>query len=103
MDGEKIGSRNQDGKTVNLKSLIIGQEPDAIHFKKFDIRQTFKGTLTCHNIWDKVLSPDDVQEIAADCRSAQGNVFSWNELKHYMHGDIRLEYQPLLGRTVYNT
>ena len=83
---------------INLDgtAFVIGQDQDAI-FGGFQSHQSFKGSLTCYNVWDKVLSPYEVEQLAADCRSDQGSVFAWDDLKSHIKGEIQLESLPLTG------
>ena len=59
-------------------SFMIGQEPDAFR-GGFDELQAFRGNMTEMNMWDYVLSDQEIKKIGTCMGRAQGNVFSWKK------------------------
>ncbi|XP_043924020.1 neuronal pentraxin-1 isoform X2 [Protopterus annectens] len=59
--------------------LILGQEQDTLG-GGFDATQAFVGELAHFNIWDKVLTPGEVYNLATcSTKAIAGNVISWSE------------------------
>ncbi|XP_002732784.2 uncharacterized protein LOC100378260 [Saccoglossus kowalevskii] len=56
--------------------LILGQEQDSLG-GGFDVTQAFVGELSLFNLWDRVLTSDEIGANFADCIGA-GNVYSWD-------------------------
>ena len=57
----------KDGKYVSLTGggrLIVGQEQDTLG-GSFDETQSLSGSVTGLEVWSKVISPEDIQELAS--------------------------------------
>ena len=98
IDGTKIGSPGHKRKVISLSNLalVIGQDQDTF-FGGYNVASSFKGSLFCYNIWNKVLSLEKIQRLAIDRRLEQGNEVTWNELKLRGSRDIKLESTPMLS------
>ncbi|XP_014703803.3 C-reactive protein [Equus asinus] len=72
-------------------SIILGQEQDSFA-GGFDKGQSFVGDIGDVNMWDFVLSPDEINNVY------QGSVFSpnvidWQELKYKAYGEVFIKPQ----------
>ena len=81
-DGEvkEEGTNFKRGHTITQGgSLVLGQEQDSVG-GGYDADQSFKGTLLNVNLWDKVLSPTEIEEMSTSCLLNEwnaGNVYKW--------------------------
>ncbi|XP_044182013.1 neuronal pentraxin-1 isoform X2 [Acropora millepora] len=84
------GSRLKTGyKTKTDGILIIGQEQDAFG-GRFDSNQNYIGELTGLNIWDRVLSPNEITNMSKSCHLGEGNVKKWSDFKVGIRGNVRV-------------
>jgi len=70
------------GKTLIGKGVIvIGQDQDS-YKGGYDPDQTFQGKLTKMNMWNKVLSADEIKAMqnSSVCASENGNIVQWSDL-----------------------
>ncbi|XP_007251249.2 neuronal pentraxin-2b [Astyanax mexicanus] len=78
-DGQKLGSGENLAPWHPIKPdgvLILGQEQDMVG-GRFDATQAFVGELSHFNIWDRVLRPIDISNIANCSSYMPGNVVAW--------------------------
>ena len=88
-DGEEIkeGSDFAKGQIiVPTGILILGQDQDS-YGGGFETKNAFVGDLSQVNMWDRVLSGDDISGMSKGCHSEDGNVFKWSDFKSGVHGD----------------
>ena len=66
----------------NQAAFTIGQDPDFSDVKgNYNKQESFFGNITELNLWDKVLTPDQIQTFA-NCKDFQkGNLIAWEEVK----------------------
>ncbi|XP_044182063.1 neuronal pentraxin receptor-like [Acropora millepora] len=84
------GSRFKTGyKTKTDGILIIGQEQDAFG-GRFDSNQNYIGELTGLNIWNRVLSPNEIANMSKSCHLGEGNVKKWSDFKVGIRGNVRV-------------
>ncbi|XP_043535392.1 neuronal pentraxin-2-like isoform X1 [Chiloscyllium plagiosum] len=57
-------------------TLVLGQEQD-VAGGSFDATQAFVGELAEFNVWDRILTPVEIQSIANCSTSSMGNIISW--------------------------
>jgi len=70
---------------LEMASFIIGQEPDAFN-GKFSVAQLFNGEVSELNLWDTILSDDDVLALG-HCKSfLKGNILPWQKNWIVNHG-----------------
>ena len=82
------GSRFKTGyKTKTDGILIIGQEQDAFG-GRFDSNQNYIGELTGLNIWNRVLSPNEIANMSKSCHLGEGNVKKWSDFKVGIRGNV---------------
>ncbi|XP_071767954.1 neuronal pentraxin-2b [Centroberyx gerrardi] len=78
-DGEKLGTGDNLAAWHPIKPggvIILGQEQDVVG-GRFDAGQAFVGELSQVNIWDRVLKPVEIQNMANCTAYIPGNVVSW--------------------------
>ncbi|XP_029437477.1 serum amyloid P-component-like [Rhinatrema bivittatum] len=79
------------GYSVKAQPIIIlGQEQDS-YGGGFDINQSFVGEITDVNMWDSVLSPNDVQLALANVNWLVGNIISWKSQSYKSKGDVIIQ------------
>ena len=65
---------------------IIGQEQDTVG-GGFDPGQAFVGELTELHVWDRVLSPAEIKDLASSCASnMKGNYIAYSDFE--IKGDV---------------
>ncbi|XP_037669396.1 C-reactive protein-like [Choloepus didactylus] len=67
-------------------SIILGQEQDSFG-GKFDEEQSFVGDIGDVNMWDFVLSPDEINFVYAG-GTFSPNVLDWQTLKYEVFGEV---------------
>nr|XP_056722128.1 neuronal pentraxin-2 [Euleptes europaea] len=78
-DGEKLGTGDNLAPWHPIKPggvLILGQEQDTVG-GRFDATQAFVGEMSQFNIWDRVLKPEDIMNIANCSANMPGNIIPW--------------------------
>ncbi|KAL4624563.1 neuronal pentraxin-2 isoform X1, partial [Arapaima gigas] len=78
-DGEKLGSGENLAPWHPIKPggvIILGQEQDTVG-GRFDATQAFVGEITHFNIWDRILRPVDIMNMANCSSYMPGNVVPW--------------------------
>ncbi|KAK7881004.1 hypothetical protein WMY93_030593 [Mugilogobius chulae] len=66
--------------------IVLGQEQDS-HGGKFDTNQCFVGMISDLQMWDRVLTPDQIQNY----NTANGSFISWASLEYYKTSRILVE------------
>ncbi|XP_078093838.1 C-reactive protein-like isoform X3 [Mustelus asterias] len=84
----KVGSRG--GIVRAGGSVILGQEQDSVG-GGFDINQSFVGEITDVNMWDHVLSANEIKAISQDCQSAEGNIIDWTTVSYTAIGNVHVK------------
>ncbi|KAM8921484.1 C-reactive protein-like [Pelodytes ibericus] len=69
-------------------SIILGQEQDTFE-GGFDAAQSFVGEISDVNMWDYVLTPEDIQKVLANDNN--GNIISWSSLTYVSKGDVLIQ------------
>ena len=82
-NGEVIEERSvynlkdvESGDSVSKSMFIIGQEPDILE-GGYDPAQLFNGEISEMNMWDEVLSHDQVRALANCSSTLLGNILPW--------------------------
>ena len=73
-----------------VASLILGQEPDVFN-GKFSVSQLFNGDLSELNLWDTLLSDDDILALGHCKSSLKGNILPWEKYWIRNHGALMTE------------
>ncbi|XP_071325755.1 serum amyloid P-component-like [Trachinotus anak] len=92
LDG-KPSSRKfiSSGSNINGPIIIVlGQDQDS-HGGGFDSKQSFVGMMSDVHMWDKVLSPCEIQNYMDDLNFTSGNVLNWGELSFQIMGKVLIE------------
>ncbi|XP_072543610.1 sushi, von Willebrand factor type A, EGF and pentraxin domain-containing protein 1 isoform X2 [Salminus brasiliensis] len=91
------GSPSDGGKGLSIGSkipgggaLVLGQDQDQ-RGEGFNPVESFVGSLSQLNIWDYVLSPQQIRSLASSCPSdlQRGNVFAWPDFLHGVTGRVK--------------
>ncbi|XP_071325754.1 female protein-like isoform X2 [Trachinotus anak] len=92
LDG-KPSSRKfiSSGSNINGPNImVLGQEQDS-HGGGFDSKQSFVGMMSDVHMWDKVLSPCEIQNYMDDLNFTSGNVLNWGALDFQIIGKVLIE------------
>ncbi|XP_038639850.1 neuronal pentraxin-2-like isoform X3 [Scyliorhinus canicula] len=87
-DGKQRGSGENLAPWHPIKpggTLVLGQEQD-VAGGRYDATQAFVGEMAEFNIWDRVLSATEIQNIANCSSSILGNVISWDDSSIDLYG-----------------
>ena len=69
---------------------MVGQEQDSPG-GHFSAAESFKGQLTRLNMWSKILSEDDVNEVMNSCVDSIGDLVAWADFYTGIHGFLKVE------------
>ncbi|XP_036437202.1 pentraxin fusion protein-like [Colossoma macropomum] len=68
--------------------VILGQDPDSF-IGSFDINQSFVGEISDVNMWDSVLTGDQIRNFNEKVWvGPEPNVLNWNTTKYKVHGNV---------------
>ena len=70
-------------------ALILGQEQDSVG-GGFDASQSFVGMMSQVNLWNRVLTAQEISHMSQSCRSEEGNVLKWSDFKHGIRGAVQI-------------
>uniref|UniRef100_A0A8B9HLP4 C-reactive protein 1 n=1 Tax=Astyanax mexicanus TaxID=7994 RepID=A0A8B9HLP4_ASTMX len=70
-------------------TALLGQDPDK-HLGDFEATQSFAGEITDLNMWDYVLSGNQIKALYFNQRQRlpRGNVFDWSSIQYEVHGNV---------------
>ena len=92
-DGVKIKSSSvpfQQGEVITGNGvLILGQEQDELG-GGFNTEENFLGDASQMNIFDYVLSANDIYNLAHSCDYVKGNVVAWGDFREQLHGEYHI-------------
>ena len=73
--------------------VILGQDQDDIPGDpaKFELVQSFVGSITGVNLWDNVQTQETIQLMSETCNTGTGNVLQWSEFLNTFHGDVIIQ------------
>ncbi|XP_030043443.1 serum amyloid P-component-like [Microcaecilia unicolor] len=87
------------GYSVNSQPVIIlGQDQDS-YGGSFDIKQSFVGEITDVQMWNFILSPNEIQLALANSNLIDGNILEWTSLDYNLIGDVII--QPKLWHNTF--
>lgn len=73
------GTSLKIGKTIpKTGSLVIGQDQDS-YAGGFTASDAFGGFIHNLNIWDTMLSEEEINELSKSCSAGEGNVYKWSD------------------------
>ena len=70
-------------------TLVLGQEQDSPE-GSFQKHESFSGEMTGVNIWDRVISRQEILRLSKACRTGTGNVFQWSDFKAHVRGSVEI-------------
>ncbi|XP_019637817.1 PREDICTED: sushi, von Willebrand factor type A, EGF and pentraxin domain-containing protein 1-like [Branchiostoma belcheri] len=88
VDGERNtgGSEAGGGRLIpGGGTIVLGQDQDEI-LGGFDSTESFKGKLSRLNVWDHVLTEDQISVMARHCTDDSGNVRAWPDFRAAAEG-----------------
>lgn len=93
VDGKpKVRKSLQKGYTVATEaSIILGQEQDS-YGGGFDVNQSFVGDIGDVNMWDTVLSPEQINTVYVG-GTLSPSVLNWQTLAYAVQGDVLIKPQ----------
>ncbi|KAK3699011.1 hypothetical protein QZH41_019033 [Actinostola sp. cb2023] len=74
------GNGLRTGYVIPKGTFLLGQDQDS-YKGGFDSIQSFQGNLSSANMWDKVLTPQEVSALSKSCPTREGNIIKWSTLK----------------------
>ena len=86
-DGEikKDGTSFKKGHTIRKDgTLVLGQDQDSVG-GGFEASDSFQGMLSNVNIWNEVLTPEQIQKMSQSCladKVSDHKVFKWLDFLH---------------------
>ncbi|KAJ7352852.1 hypothetical protein OS493_033394 [Desmophyllum pertusum] len=111
-DGVKVKSSAepfQQGEIVTGGGIfILGQEQDELG-GGFNTEESFVGDASQMNVFDYVLSDNDIYNLAYSCDHVKGNVAAWGDFREQLHGEYHVTDRsyacdlPAAQRTFYQT
>jgi len=69
--------------------LVIGQDQDSFG-GGFVASQSYIGELTDLNVWNRVLTANEILKLSRSCHGGRGNVKKWSDFKVGLRGDVRV-------------
>uniref|UniRef100_A0A8C0BA79 Sushi, von Willebrand factor type A, EGF and pentraxin domain-containing protein 1 n=1 Tax=Buteo japonicus TaxID=224669 RepID=A0A8C0BA79_9AVES len=77
-------------------ALVLGQEQDQ-KGEGFNPAESFVGSISQLNIWDHVLSPQQVKSLATSCPEElqKGNVLAWPDFLPGVVGRVKIDYKSI--------
>ena len=69
--------------------LVLGQDQDSVggDFKPIE---SFIGEMTDVNIWDHVITDQEITRMSKSCLTGVGNVFQWRDFKAHLKGSVQI-------------
>ena len=75
-------------------SWVLGHDQDT-RGGGFDVDQMMQGEMTEANIWDSVLSDEEIKNFSTSCQShLKGNVKSWKDFLSGVKGKVPIVQKP---------
>uniref|UniRef100_UPI00398EDA1B mucosal pentraxin-like n=1 Tax=Pristiophorus japonicus TaxID=55135 RepID=UPI00398EDA1B len=87
---QKFG--HQGGVVHGGGTTILGQEQDTVG-GKFDIKQCFVGEISDVNLWDHVVSAQDIKTVSQVCHCPGGNIIDWASIQYEKIGTVTIADQ----------
>ena len=93
LDGTLINSGNGVSKGHTIPGggyLTIGQEQDRTPGDPsgFVLSQSFMGSISGLNVWNKVLPRDEIMRMSKACNMGSGDVLKWSDFLISRHGNV---------------
>ena len=96
LNGATIDSGSSFKKGHVIKGggvIVIGQDQDYAPGDPsgFDYSESFVGSISGVNLWDDILSQDELLLMSSTCNTGIGNVLQWSDFEDSFHGDVIIE------------
>ena len=92
----KDGIREKNGSGLRVGHMIpgggavvLGQEQDSFE-GGFQSSQSFIGELSGVNVWDHVISSDEISQMSNVCTAEEGNVITWFDFRSGIRGNVQI-------------
>ena len=69
--------------------LLLGQDQDSVG-GGFDVNQRFLGEMTGVNIWNHVMTSQEIFNMSRSCLAGEGNLVSWSNLSCRIQGNVSM-------------
>ena len=69
--------------------LVLGHDQDSIG-GRFQASQSFIGEMTGVNIWDHVITDQEITRMSKSCLTGVGNVYQWRDFKAHLKGSVQI-------------
>ena len=69
--------------------LILGQDQDSVG-GGFQTSDSFIGEMTDVNIWDYVITDQEITRMSRSCLTGVGNVYQWRDFKAHLKGSVQI-------------
>ncbi|XP_061080026.1 C-reactive protein-like [Conger conger] len=90
VDGKRsIRKVYKRGHTIRPKgTVLLGQDPDRF-LGDFDAKQSFVGEISDFNMWDYVLSENQIKALySCGGHVPKGNIFDWETIQYQIRGSV---------------
>ena len=77
--------------------VIVGQEQDCTQHcipgdpDGFQMTQSFMGSITGLNVWDRIFTEDEILSMSQTCNPQTGSVLQWSDFQVSLHGEVLVE------------
>ena len=95
LDGTLIQSGDGFGPPTPITgggTFHVGQR--LLHDGTYDITKSFEGKLSQVNIWDEIMTADEIKSISKSCYNNVGTILDWSTVVDKTHGAV---YKTHLG------
>ena len=92
VDGQlwENGDGLETGHVIDNNGIfILGQDQDS-YGGGFEQSQSFFGQLYGVNMWNRVLSPDEISHMSTNCSYGVGNYLRWSDFVTGLHGGVTM-------------
>ncbi|XP_066019469.1 sushi, von Willebrand factor type A, EGF and pentraxin domain-containing protein 1-like isoform X2 [Pocillopora verrucosa] len=69
--------------------LVLGQDQDKLG-GGFEEYQSFIGEMADVNIWNHVISDQEIRRMSKSCLTGTGNLFQWSDFKYHRMGSVQI-------------
>ena len=69
--------------------LVLGQDQDKLG-GGFEEYQSFIGEMADVNIWNHVISDQEIRRMSKLCLTGTGNLFQWSDFKYHRMGSVQI-------------
>ena len=86
----KSGDNFTKGHTINNNGIVIlGQDQDS-YGGGFARYQSFFGEMYGVNMWNRVLTAEEISDMSKNCSNGVGNYMRWSDFATGLHGNVNL-------------